>query len=191
MASHPHELPADLPVPEDDGAALHLLHSAVADISLPATSGLAVSLRKITRDPCVLFFYPRTGVPGQPPHLGFNGEDWDSISGARGCTPQSCGFRDAHDELLALGKRVAGVSAQSLEDQVEFAERNGMPFPVISDPERRLGAVLGLPTLEIHNFVLYKRLALVAEKGRVVKVFYPVFPPDENAADVLAWLRSR
>src|SRR4051812_9014477 len=102
MSSHPHDLPAGLPVPEDDGAALHLLHERVADVTLDATSGAKLSLREATAEPCVLFFYPRTGVPGQPPHLGFNGEDWDSIPGARGCTPQSCGFRDLHGDFAAL-----------------------------------------------------------------------------------------
>jgi len=110
---------------------------------------------------------------------------------ARGCTPQSCAFRDLHGELSALGVRVAGLSAQSLEDQEEFAERNHMPFPVISDPDLRLGSALELPTFEISGLTLYKRLTLVAEDARIVKVFYPVFPPDANAGDVLRWLQNR
>ena len=134
----------------------------------------------------VLYVYPRTGKPGVPSLPG-----WDETPGARGCTPQSCGFRDAHGELRALGKRVAGLSTQPLDEQLEFADRNGMPFPVIADPGHELGAAIGLPTFEIEGHVLYKRLALVAEDGRIAKVFYPVFPPDENAADVLAWLRRR
>ena len=109
---------------------------------------------------------------------------WDEIPGARGCTPQSCGFRDHAAELAALGARVAGVSAQTLDDQLEFAERNRMPFPVIADPELRLRDVLGLPTFHVEGLELYKRLAFVAEHGRIVKVFYPVFPPDRNAQDV-------
>jgi peroxiredoxin len=116
---------------------------------------------------------------------------WDETPGARGCTPQSCAFRDAHGELQALGVRVAGLSAQPLDDQIEFAERNEMPFPVIADPQRKLGAALTLPTFEIEGLTLYKRITLVAEDARVVKVFYPVFPPDANAGDVLRWLRRR
>lgn len=176
-----YSLPADLAVPEDDGAADHLAGLELPDLELESSQGpLNV------RDLDVLYVYPRTGRPGVAPLPG-----WDETPGARGCTPQSCGFRDAHGELRALGLHVAGLSAQPLEDQLEFAERNEMPFPVIADPERRLGAVLGLPTFEIQGHVLYKRLALVAEDGRIAKVFYPVFPPDENAADVLEWLRSR
>ena len=116
--------------------------------------------------------------------------DWDAIPGARGCTPQSCAFRDHAAELGALGARVAGLSAQPLDDQLEFAERNHMPFPVIADPELRLRDALGLPTFEVAGLVLYKRLAWIAERGRIVKVFYPVFPPDRNAGDVVHWLEE-
>ena len=176
-----YSLPADLPVPEDDGAADHLIGVDLPDLELESSEG-RVNVRELD----VLYVYPRTGRPGIASLPG-----WDETPGARGCTPQSCGFRDAHGELRALGLRVAGLSAQPLEDQVEFAERNGMPFPVISDPGLELGSALRLPTFEIAGHVLYKRLALVAAGGRIVKVFYPVFPPDANAADVLAWLRSR
>jgi peroxiredoxin len=174
-------LPEGLPVPEDDGAADHLV-----GLELPSLT-LASSLGDVNvRDFDVIYVYPRSGRPGVPLLPG-----WDETPGARGCTPQSCAFRDAHGELAALGVRVAGLSAQSLDDQLEFAERNRMPFPVISDPDRRLGDALTLPTFEIAGLTLYKRITLVAEDARIVKVFYPVFPPDANAADVLAWLRSR
>src|SRR3954463_14758920 len=133
MPSDPRELPPDLPVPEDDGATIHLLHARVADVTLPATSGVDVSLREVTREPCVLFFYPRTGVPGQPPHPGFHGEEWDSIPGARGCTPQSCGFRDLHAEFGRLGVRVVGVSTNTTEHQHELKARERMPFEFLSD----------------------------------------------------------
>jgi peroxiredoxin len=138
------------------------------------------------RDFDVIYVYPRSGRPDRPLLPG-----WNETPGARGCTPQSCAFRDAHPQLEELGVRVAGLSAQPLDEQVEFAERNRMPYPVISDPERRLGAALGLPTFEIAGFTLYKRITLVAEAGSIVKVFYPVFPPDANAGDVLAWLGER
>ena len=145
-----------------------------------------LDLRKRAESTLVLYIYPRTGRPGEPLPEG-----WDDIPGARGCTPQSCGFRDLNAELQALGVRVAGLSAQSLDDQLEFAKRNEMPFPVISDEWLDLARDPGLPTFEVEGLTLYKRLALVAEQGRIVKVFYPVFPPDANAGDVLRRLQSR
>jgi peroxiredoxin len=125
-------------------------------------------------------------VPGRPSPDG-----WDAIPGARGCTPQSCAFRDHAVELAALGARVAGLSAQPLNEQLEFAQREHMPFPVVADPALRLGEALRLPTFEFEGTTLYKRATLVLEQGRVAHVFYPVFPPDRNAADVVAWLRGR
>ena len=174
-------LPPNLPVPEDDGAADHLLDLELPDLVLESSQG-GVNVREVD----VLYVYPRAGRPGRDLLPG-----WDETPGARGCTPQSCAFRDAHDELNELGVRVAGLSAQLLDDQLEFAERNRMPFPVIADPERRLGKALQLPEFEIAGFTLYKRITLVAEKARIAKIFYPVFPPDANARDVLTWLRSR
>jgi peroxiredoxin len=171
-------LPPGLPVPEDDGAADHLLGLELPDLTLDSSEE-PVNVRDFT----VIYVYPRSGRPGVPLLPG-----WDETPGARGCTPQSCAFRDVYPEL---GVPVAGLSVQPLDDQVEFAERNHMPFPVVSDPERKLGAALGLPTFEIAGLTLYKRITLVAEDGRIVKVFYPVFPPDANAGEVLAWLRSR
>jgi peroxiredoxin len=176
-----YSLPPDLPVPEDDGAADHLVGLEVPELELESSLG-PVNVRDFD----VIYVYPRSGRPDRPLLPG-----WDETPGARGCTPQSCAFRDAHPQLEALGVRVAGLSAQPLDEQVEFAERNRMPYPVISDPERRLGAALGLPIFEIAGFTLYKRITLVAEAGTIVKVFYPVFPPDANAGDVLAWLSER
>jgi len=186
MATHdPYVLPEGLPVPADDGAADHLPGLELPDLELPSSWG-PVSLAGLARERLVLYAYPRTGKPGQPMLPG-----WDDIPGARGCTPQSCAFRDHAAELAAFGARVAGLSAQSLADQVEFAERNRMPFPVVSDERLELAAALGLPTFEVEALTLYRRLALVAERGRIVKVFYPVFPPDRNAEEVLAWMSSR
>jgi peroxiredoxin len=176
-----YSLPPDLPVPEDDGAADHLVGAELPDLELESSVG-----KVNVRDLDVLYVYPRSGKPGVDLLPG-----WDETPGARGCTPQSCAFRDLHGELAALGVRVAGLSVQSLEDQQEFAERNHMPFPVVSDPELRLGSALDLPTFEIAGLTLYKRLTLVAEDARIVKVFYPVFPPDANAGDVLRWLQNR
>lgn len=181
MTHDVYTLPEGLPVPTDDGAADHLVGLELPDLVLESSDG-AVNLRELD----VLYVYPRSGKPDEPMLPG-----WDETPGARGCTPQSCAFRDLHGELAKTGVRVAGLSVQSLDDQREFAERNHMPFPVVSDPERRLGSALGLPTFEIAGLTLYKRCTLVAEEARIVKVFYPVFPPDANAGDVLRWLQDR
>lgn len=175
-----HTLPPGLPVLEDDGAADHLTGMTLPQLTLDSSQG-PVDVSELE----VLYVYPRSGKPGEPSLPG-----WDSIPGARGCTPQSCAFRDHAAEFAELGARVAGLSVQSLADQVEFAERNHMPYPVIADPALRLSETLGLPTFDVAGHTLYKRLALVSESGRIVKVFYPVFPPDRNAADVVAWLRD-
>ena len=178
MSVDVYSLPPDLPVPEDDGAADHLVGMEMPDLVLDSSAG-PVDVRDFT----VVYVYPRSGRPGVPLL-----PNWNETPGARGCTPQSCAFRDLFPEL---GVPVAGLSVQTLDDQLEFAERNRMPFPVIADPDRRLGAALRLPTFDISGLTLYKRITLVAEDGRIVKVFYPVFPPDANAGEVLAWLRSR
>ena len=178
MSVDVYSLPPDLPVPEDDGGADHLVGMELPDLVLESSAGPVNVL-----DFRVLYVYPRSGRPGVPLL-----PNWNETPGARGCTPQSCAFRDLYPEL---GVPVAGLSVQSLDDQLEFAERNRMPFPIVSDPDRRLGAALRLPTFDISGLTLYKRITLVAEDGRIVKVFYPVFPPDANAGDVLAWLRSR
>jgi len=178
----PTMLPDGLPVPQDDGGAAHLTGAALPSLRLPATDGTQVDLSRLAGR-TVVYVYPRTGRPGVALPEG-----WDAFPGARGCTPQSCAFRDAYEDF---GVPVAGLSAQSLDDQLEFAERNRMPYPVISDPDRRLGAALRLPTFEIAGLTLYKRITLVAENARIVKVFYPVFPPDANAGEVLRWLRDR
>ena len=180
-----HVLPDDLPVPVDDGACDHLLGMPVPALTLESSAG-PVSLREVGVDLAVLYVYPRTGRPDRTIP-----ESWDAIPGARGCTPQSCAFRDHASELSDLGARIAGLSAQTLEEQIEFAEREHMPFPVIADPELLLGRALTLPTFEFEGSELYKRVTLVLEGAHVAKVFYPVFPPDRNAAEVLAWLVER
>ena len=185
MTVDPYVLPDDLPVPEDDGGADHLVGAEIPALVLESSQG-PVDLAELCADRAVVYVYPRSGRPDEPLLPG-----WNEIPGARGCTPQSCGFRDHADELAAFDARVAGVSVQSLADQLEFAERNRMPFPVMSDPELRLKATLRLPTFVTSGLELYKRLAWVAESGRIVKVFYPVFPPDRNARDVVEWLAAR
>ncbi len=185
MTDDVYTLPPDLPAPVDDGAADHLLGTMLPQITLESSQG-PVSIRQLSRERLVLYIYPRAGRPGRPSLPG-----WDDIPGARGCTPQSCAFRDHAAELAELGASVAGLSAQTLDDQVEFAERNHIPYPVIADPELRFGAALRLPTFEAGGVTLYKRITLVAEACAIAKLFYPVFPPDKNAEEVAVWLRGR
>lgn len=180
-----YELPAGLPAPTDDGACDHLPGLQVPGLVLDSSDG-PFDLGGFAAQLGVLYVYPATGVPGRP-----SPEGWDAIPGARGCTPQSCAFRDHAGEVADLGARVAGLSAQSLAEQVEFAKRERMPFPVVSDSALQLAGALGLPTFTFGGRTLYKRMTLIVEAGRVRHLFYPVFPPDRNAADVVAWLRSR
>lgn len=176
-------LPLDLPVPEDDGAADHLPGLTVPSLVLPSTLGGSADLSALAATRVVAYVYPRTGTPGQALPAG-----WDDIPGARGCTPQSCAYRDSLAEFDRLGATVVGISAQSPSEQREFAEREHIPFALLSDTGLRLAAELRLPTFEAEGMTLYKRLTLVAEAGKIVKAFYPVFPPDRNAAEVLAWI---
>ncbi|HSD23799.1 MAG TPA: peroxiredoxin [Solirubrobacterales bacterium] len=183
-ATDPYTLPDDLPVPKDDGACDHLPGRSLPALRLSATTGETIDLSDLGGNgTAVLFIYPRTGRPGEQLPTG-----WDLIPGARGCTPQSCAFRDLHAEFAERGVEVVGMSAQSPEDQAEFAERVHLPFPVLSDSSLELAATLDLPTFTVDGMTLYKRVTLVIRDGEIVKAFYPVFPPDRNAADVLAWL---
>ncbi|HUB99148.1 MAG TPA: peroxiredoxin [Solirubrobacterales bacterium] len=186
MGSDYTSLPADLPVPEDDGAADHLPGLAVPSIALPATGDAELDLASLATGRLVAYFYPRAGTPGVALPDG-----WNDIPGARGCTPQSCAYRDALSELEQLGATVVGISTQSAAEQAEFATREHIPFPLLSDPDLRLGAALELPTFIVDEATLYKRLTLLAEEGSIVKAFYPVFPPDRDAAEVITWLRAR
>jgi peroxiredoxin len=181
------QLPPDLPVPEDDGAADHLAGLELPAVALPSTAGGAVDLGRLGgRGLLVAYLYPRTGVPGEPLIDG-----WDEIPGARGCTPQSCAYRDALAQFEELDATVVGISAQSAAEQAEFAAREQIPFALLSDQRLRLAERLRLPTFEAGGHTLYRRLTMVAREGRIEKAFYPVFPPDRNAAEVLGWLRDR
>jgi peroxiredoxin len=183
---NPAFLPPDIPVPQDDGRARHLTGAKLPDVKLPATSGDDVNLSEL-KGRTVLYIYPRTGVPGVDPPTG-----WDQIPGARGCTPQSCGFRDHFAELKALGvSHVFGLSTQDTDYQREAAQRLRLPFLLLSDAALEFGPALHLPMFSADGMILLARMALVIEDGIIVKVFYPVFPPDKNAAEVIAWLRSR
>lgn len=178
------ELPKDLPPPADDGAASHLQGTKLPDLDLPATDGGSVNLAAL-RGRFVIYIYPMTGRPGVPLPEG-----WDAIPGARGCTPQSCSFRDHYAELRSLQADVFGLSAQATEYQREVRDRLRLPFQLLSDNSLQLKRSLRLPTFVAGGMELFKRLTLMVENGRIEKVFYPVFPPDRNADDVLAWLRG-
>ena len=176
-------LPEGLPVPVDDGRARHLTGLAVPSVPLLATTGERVDLSTVPGR-AVVFAYPRTGQPGQPPLV----PDWDLIPGARGCTPETCAFRDLAADFGELGVRVFGLSTQEPAYQQELARRLHLPFPVLSDAGRALTDALRLPTLRIGGHVLLARLSWLQRDGRIERVWYPVFPPDRHAAEVLASL---
>jgi peroxiredoxin len=178
-------LPADLPVPVDDGAADHLVGLAVPPIALQSTDGSAVDLAALPRR-TIVYAYPRTGRPGEPPIVA----DWDSIPGARGCTPESCGFRDHHGELDQLGFDVYGLSTQSTEYQREVAERLQLPFALLSDADLKLTHALRLPTITVAGQTLLHRFTLVIDAGAITHIWYPVFPPNTHAAEVTAWAET-
>lgn len=190
MSENPHQpddrtlqsLPADLPVPEDDGAADHLTGRPLHAMSLPSTAGSTLDLA--TRPGrTVVYCFPRAGRPDVPLPEG-----WNDIPGARGCTPQSMAFRDQYDDIRALHADIVGISTQSPDEQTEIAERLALPFPLLSDAERRFATSLDLPTFEVEGKVLIKRLTLIVTEGIIDHVFYPVFPPDKAAEEVIVWL---
>jgi peroxiredoxin/ribosomal protein S18 acetylase RimI-like enzyme len=189
------DLPPDLPVPLDDGAASHLLGERIPSVAVRC-GDRTLDLRDAFAGRTVVFFYPRTGVPGQAPPLGFAGGTWESIPGARGCTPQACGFRDLHALFEGLGVSVRGLSTNTPEHQAEFIARTGAPYPLLSDADLRVTRAMNLPTFDFPvesggPTTLLRRMAWYVEDGVIQKVWYPVFPPDRNAADVLAWLEQR
>ena len=186
MRQNLHDLPADLPQPVDDGKAGHLAGLQIPHIKLQSTQGL-LDLHHQFQEPSVLFIYPRAGSPLE---AKVDPELWDSIPGARGCTPQSCGFRDLIGEFKNLGINIFGLSIQTPAVQAEFVERNHISFPVLSDCKYEFADLLNLPTFEFTGERLIKRMAFYIEDAKIKKVFYPVFPPDKNAEEVLAWLRS-
>jgi peroxiredoxin len=179
------ELPKNLPVPKDDGGARHLRGMAMPDLDLPSTANRRVNLSKISAPRIVIYAYPMTGRPGATLPAG-----WDDIPGARGCTPETCGFRDHHKDLAKLGAEVFGVSTQSTEYQQEMVKRLEVPFEVLSDEQFALTRALRLPTFTVEGMTLMKRLTLIVGDGRIEQVFYPVFPPDTHAERVIAWLKS-
>jgi peroxiredoxin len=178
-------LPANLPAPVDDGAADHLKGSTPPDIALPATDGRQLSLRRMPGR-TVVYAYPRTGRPGEPSLV----DDWDLIPGARGCTPETCGFRDHHAELHAAGAEVLGLSTQTTDYQRELVDRLHLPFPILSDVDLKLTRAWPLPSFDVAGQTLLRRLTLLIRDGKVEHVWYPVFPPDRHAGDVLTFLQN-
>jgi peroxiredoxin len=182
----PTVLPAGIPAPQDDGAAAHLAGKRLPSLALPATDGSTVDLSRLSGR-SIVYVYPRTGVPGQELPPG-----WDAIPGARGCTPQSCSFRDHAAEFRQLGvEHIFGLSTQDTAYQREAAERLHLPFALLSDARLEMARALELPTFMVAGMTLLKRMAWVIDNGIIAKVFYPVFPPDKNAEEVAVWLRSQ
>ena len=181
----PTVLPEDLPVPRDDGAARHLAGARLPALALAATDGAQVDLSALAGR-TVVYVYPRTGRPGQASPSG-----WDGIPGARGCTPQSCGFRDHFAELKRLGvAQLFGLSTLDTDYQREAVERLHLPFAILSDADLKLTRALDLPTFTVDGMTLIRRMAWVIDDGIITRVFYPVFPPDKNAAEVVSWIQS-
>ena len=185
-------LPAGLPVPIDDGACRHLVGMRLPGITLHSSSNNVVDLSQITlQDQTVFFFFPAAGRIGVPDPDG-----WNLIPGARGCTPQLCDYRDATEEFQKLGVKPFGISSQRCDDLVEIAQRNRLRYELLSDEELRLTKALRLPTFKVQSPVglvppvCIRRLTLVVSKGRIEKIFYPVFPPNKNASEVLAYLKE-
>lgn len=175
------ELPDDLPVPTNDGACDHLEGSTFPKIELPSTSENRVSLP----ENFVLYIYPMTGKPDTPLPDG-----WDLIPGARGCTPQSCSFRDHYSDLKNLHTEVFGLSSQMTDYQQEAKQRLHLPFDLLSDSHYKLKGSLSLPTFEVDGIELYKRITLIVKNNIIRKIFYPVFPPNLNAQEVIKWLQK-
>lgn len=178
-----YQIPPDLPAPKDDGACRHLTGMQAPAITLASTAGRRVNLAEAARERTVIYGYPRTGRPGQPIPKG-----WDEIPGARGCTPETCSFRDHYKQLRDLKVQVFGLSTQTTEYQQEVVTRLHLPFEILSDADFALTNALRLPTFEFEGVRLLKRLTLILSGGKIEKVFYPVFPPDKHAEEVAAWL---
>lgn len=177
------ELPSNLPIPQDDGASSHLLGKSLPSVVLHSTSGKQVNISKISN--VVFYCYPMTGQPGVELPAG-----WDLIPGARGCTPQSCSFRDHYQELQTLNTQVYGISTQKSSAQLEAVERLHLPYELLSDADLKFTTSLQLPTFEVEKQRLIKRLTLIIRERKIVKVFYPVFPPEQNARNVVEWLKQ-
>jgi peroxiredoxin len=179
-----YELPTNLPAPVDDGGCDHLWGLELPSLSLLMTTGAYVDLSQLNGR-TVVYCYPRTGSPDKEPPMG-----WNEIPGARGCTPQACTFRDHYQELKTLNAHVFGLSTQDTAYQQEAVERLHLPFPLLSDENLKFTNTLNLPTFTAAGMTLIKRLTLIVHNGRIEHLFYPVFPPDQNANEVITWLQE-
>jgi len=177
-----YKLPDDLPIPINDGACDHLLGSRIPSVTLMGTSDTSIDPGSV-EGTVVIFFYPMIGRPNSPPMTG-----WNDIPGARGCTPQSCSFRDNHSRLEKLGVKVFGISSQPLIDQKEASARLKLPFELLNDSQLELTKAMNLPTFEYDSATYNKRITIISEDGVIKKIFYPIFPPDKNASDVIEWV---
>jgi peroxiredoxin len=178
------QLPANLPIPQDDGAANHLPGMRLPRLSLCATTGKELNLGEI-KGRLVIYCYPMTGQPNVALPEG-----WDQIPGARGCTPQSCSFRDHYQELQSLGVEIVGLSVQSTAYQQEMADRLHLPFPVVSDADYQFQRALQLPTFITAGMTLLKRITLIANDGVIEAIHYPIFPSDSDPAWVISYLKK-
>ena len=177
-------LPKNLPIPKKDGACDHLLNTKIPDISLPTQDGNLLKLNRTDTFRLVIYCYPMTGHPNRPLP-----DKWDTIPGARGCTPQTCSFRDHYDQLIVENSLPIGLSTQSVEDLKEMTVRLQIPYDVVSDQQLLFSSALKLPTFSIGNKTFIKRLTLIIEKSVIKHFFYPVFPPDKHIKNVLKWLK--
>ena len=178
-------LPPNLPIPDDDGGCKHLLHQSIADISLLNQDGNFLKLNRNDTFRIVLYCYPMTGNPWKPLPT-----DWDKIPGARGCTPQTCSFRDHYDDFIKYNSIPIGLSTQTISDIKEMTQRLVIPYDVVSDSELKFSRTMSLPTFKINNNVFVKRLTLIIDASIIKKVFYPIFPPDLHIKEVLDWLQN-
>ena len=178
-------LPPNLPVPEDDGSCLHLLKQSIPNILLQNQDGIYLKLRRFDSFRIILYCYPMTGNPKKnlPPN-------WDNIPGARGCTPQTCSFRDHYDDLVQFNALPIGLSTQSVPELKEMATRLHVPYDVVSDSELKFSKIMNLPTFKINNSFFIKRLTIIIERSIIKKIFFPIFPPDLHIYEVLDWLKK-
>ena len=178
-------LPTNLPKPKQDGACDHLLNTKIPDISLPTQDGNFLKLNRTDTFRLVIYCYPMTGHPKRPLP-----DNWDNIPGARGCTPQTCSFRDLYDQIIVQNAVPIGLSTQSVEDLKEMTVRLKIPYDVVSDQQLLFASALKLPTFSIGDKKFIRRLTLIIEKSVIKNIFYPIFPPDKHINEVLEWLKS-